>query len=483
MGVVGSMARRTAIDWAFRGILICLVTFQLFVPPVLSVADNNDFQKVTGRWCLGHSTQPVLFDYTDMRWTFSPKSCVPWTFRSSAELALVLAMGLNRVFTSPVVFDLRWMGVVYAIFFFAGFVWLQRSLRAVSFPTSVAAQAGFVVVACNAVYIPSLSTFSFDTVALVVLVPTLVGIALLLLGAEVPTRTALLTAAAVVMLALSKNQHSLLALVSIPAFWLRRGRKRFPPVWTRACATVAVIVGAGIAISSVPAGFRGQATFSALFYRILPSVPDPAAYLAETRIPPSYIAFVGKHAFSPDVAITDFNEQLRFARWFGPSDLAAFFLRHPKIAWRMLMIHLDEGSFDRVRMKTGDLAHRLGNYERSTGKPPQTLSHFFCFWPDIKQCVIAGRPLLYLLYILGVVTAAWMLAPDVSGMRLLLGIVTAMLSVSMAVVMVDGVDSGRHLMIFNFLLDLVAVSVAAFAVDRRWGEKRHGRLRKSDVAS
>jgi hypothetical protein len=53
----------------------------------------------------------------------------------------------------------------------------------------------------------------------------------------------------------------------------------------------------------------------------------------------------------------------------------------------------------------------------------------------------------------------------------------------MAVVMVDGVDSGRHLMIFNFLLDLVAASVAAFAVDRRWGEKHHGGPSKSDAAS
>ena len=133
-------------------------------------------------------------------------------------------------------------------------------------------------------------------------------------------------------------------------------------------------------------------------------------------------------------------------------------------------------------MKTGDLAHRLGNYERSTGKPPQTLSHFFCFWPTIKYYLLAGRPLLYLLYILGVVTAAWMLRPNVSGMRPLLAIVTTMLAVSMAVVMVDGVESGRHLMVFNFLLDLLAAAVAAFAVDRWWGEKPPLTARKVPAA-
>ncbi len=248
MAVVAHMAGRNAIDWAFRGILVGLVTFQLFVPPVLSVADDNDFQKLTGRWCLGHYPQPVLFDYTDMRWRFSPKACVEWPFRSSSEVALLLAMGFNRVFTSPMVFDLRWMGVVYATFFLAGFIWLQRSLRAVSFPVSVAAQAGFVLVACNAVYVPNFSTFYFDAATLVALVPALVGIALLLLRNEVRASTVLLTAAALTMLALSKSQHSLMALVCLPAFWLRRGRRCFPPVWTRACATAVVVAGAGIAI-------------------------------------------------------------------------------------------------------------------------------------------------------------------------------------------------------------------------------------------
>lgn len=262
-------------------------------------------------------------------------------------------MGLNRVFTSPVVFDLRWIGVIYPAFFLAGFVWLQNALREVSLPGSVVAQVGFALVACNAVYIPNLSTFSFDSATLVALLPTLVGVALLLLRTEVPAAALPLTAVAMTMLALSKGQHSFMALLCLPAFWLRRGRKRFPPIWASACATVAVIAGAWIVIGSVPAGYAGQATFSALFYRILPGVSNPAAYLSETHVPPSYIAYVGKHAFSPGVPMSDPDEQRRFTGWFGPSDLATFFLRHPAIAWRMLMVYLDEGSLDRVRMKQG----------------------------------------------------------------------------------------------------------------------------------
>jgi hypothetical protein len=216
----------------------------------------------------------------------------------------------------------------------------------------------------------------------------------------------------------------------------------------------------------VPEYYGGQATFNTLFYRILPSVPNPAAYLAETRIPPSYIALVGKHVFLPDTPLSSPEGQAQFRRWFGPSDLGEFFLRHPHLAWRMLMIDLDEASLDRVRMKTGTLEHRLGNYERDTGNAPQSLSHFFCFWPGVKHAVIAHHPRVYLAYILGVMIAPWLLAPRMPGMRALLASVTAALAISLLIVMMDGLDSGRHLMVFNYVLDLLAAAAVTFVVYR-----------------
>jgi hypothetical protein len=474
---------RVVADWIFRALLAFLVIFQLFVPPPLSVADNNDFQKLAGRFCLGQYPQTVLFDYTNMHWRFSPKACLAWPFRSSADLAFETATGLNRIFTSPVDFDLRWMGLVYSTLFFVGFVWLQRSLRKVPFATSVAAQAGFLLAVCNAVYIPYFNTFSFDAMTIAAAVPALVGVGLILLGSRVKATTLWLTAASLAIVAASKGQHAFMALVCDAALWLPRGRKVFPPVWARALATALIISGAAVSMATVPRYYGGQATFNTLFYRILPSVPDPAHYLAETRIPPSYIALIGKHSFVPGTPLSTDEGQARFAQWFGPSDLAAFFLRHPNLAWRMLIIHLDEASLDRVRMKTGTLEHRLGNYEMATGKPPQSLSHFFCFWPAVKHSIIARRPRLYLVYILGLVAAAWLLAPRAQGMRALLATVTAMLAVSMLVVMVDGLDSGRHLMIFNFLLDLVAAGVATFAVHRLLSSSRRVPGSPGSVAS
>jgi hypothetical protein len=70
-------------------------------------------------------------------------------------------------------------------------------------------------------------------------------------------------------------------------------------------------------------------------------------------------------------------------------------------------------------MKTGSVRHRLGNYERSTGKEPQAISQFFCIWPKLKYGVIAGRPIIYLLYILAVIGTLWTLAPRFKRVRVL----------------------------------------------------------------
>jgi len=55
-------SRRWAIyEWALLAVCAGLVSWQLFVPPSLGVADNNDFAKLIGRVCLGG--EHPLFEY------------------------------------------------------------------------------------------------------------------------------------------------------------------------------------------------------------------------------------------------------------------------------------------------------------------------------------------------------------------------------------------------------------------------------------
>jgi hypothetical protein len=129
-----------------------------------------------------------------------------------------------------------------------------------------------------------------------------------------------------------------------------------------------------------------------------------------------------------------------------------------------------------VRMITGALEHRLGNYEQATGRKPQGLSYFFCVWPPLKHAIIANRPRVYLIYILAVIAAAWCLAPRVERMHVLLGFMTGCLAIAWAVPMLGGVDAGRHLTIFNFILDLVVCADVGFAVHLLLRIRQRGKL-------
>ncbi len=465
--------RRTLLESLIFAAALISIVLQLFFSPFLSVADEGDFQKLAGRFCLGPDPRigREYFDYANLHWVQSKENCTDWPYRSSAELVIGTALGLNRMF-GPVPqngvrpFDLRWVGLVYSILFLALFAWIQRLLRRVRPAAALTIQIAFVIAVCNAVYIPLFSTFFFDTVAIVALIGVLAGISAMLLGDRVSWATFLITGVALLFLAASKSQHALLAVLALPALWIRARRAVFPPAWARALGSAAVLACVLFEMQTIPPEYVGQTTFNALFFRVLPQARDPQAILAETSIPATYGKAVGSYSYQPGSLNYSGPSQAAFARMFGPADLARLYLRHPALAWQKLLIDLDEASRDRVRMKTGTVEHRLGNYERNTGKPPQTLSQFFCAWPALKRALFAGRPRLYLIYILAVIAAAWWLRPRMAGSAWLLGIVTATLGLSFAIGSLDGVESGRHLQLFNFQLDLAVCAIAGRAAAR-----------------
>jgi hypothetical protein len=278
------------------------------------------------------------------------------------------------------------------------------------------------------------------------------------------------------LIAGSKSQHSVIALASIPALWLPLGRENFAPVWSRILGTALVAAGLVLSIGTVPRSYAADAVFSALFYRVLPASSEPGRLLAATQIPASWAAYSGEHAFDANGPLADPRARTHFIDWFGPFDLVRLYFRHPLAAWHVARVNLDESSLDRVRMKTGAIEHRLGNYEASAGKRPQTLSQFFCIWQSLKTAIIGGRPVVYLIYIFVVVGASWILAPRVARMRILLSILTATIVLSFAVAMLDGVDAGKHLMIFGYLVDLMVCADVTFAAWRLFGHDRFGHL-------
>ena len=466
--------RQGKVDLAFRALVLFLLVLQLFVPPALSVANDHDFEKILGRLCLGPvpTNGTPYFDYTVLRFTYDPDSCIDWPMRTTNEAVFHAALRLDRLFYSKTDFDLRFMGIVYGAIFLAGFVTLQQALRYLPLRLSITAQAAWIAVTCNAVYVPLFNTMYFDALSIATLTGALASIGIVALRRQVSVNSILTASLWLGALAGSKGQHAPVALLCIPALWVARtaGTGGKPGILAaRFFGSGMILAGAWLSIGTMPHFYQGEATFNALFYRILPAAPDPAAYLAETRIPTSWVRYSGEVAFAEDVPLRDPYYEERFGDWFGPVDLMRLYLRHPSAAWLIARENLDEASMDRVRIRMSGVPHRLGNYEESLGKPPQAVSHFFTFWALAKNAIFGDRPLVYAAYILMVIGLAWTLAPPDLPMRLLLAVVTLSLAGEFAICMLDGADGGRHFTLFSYLLDLlvccdVVLAMRKFAI-------------------
>ena len=448
--------------------MLALLVFQLFVPPALSVANDHDFEKIMGHLCLGPelTNETPYFDYTVYRYVYDADYCIDWPMRTTNEATFRAGLWLDHLFYSKTDFDIRFMGIVYGLIFFAGFLSLQHALRYVPLKLSIAAQATWIAIVCNAVYVPWLNTLYYDTLSIATLTGALAWLGIVALRKQLTASSILMASTWVAVFAGSKSQHAPMAILCIPVLWLAWGNR--PPGITtaRVIGTLLIVAGAGLSLGTTPRFYQGEATFNALFYRILPTVKDPAAYLAETKIPTTWAQFTGETAFAEDVPLRDFDYEVRFGEWFGPVDLVRLYFRHPSAAWLIARGNLDEASMDRVRIRQGGVAQRLGNYPETLGKPPQTISHFLTVWASIKDAIFGARPLLYAEFIIAVIAMAWILAPPGRPMQLLLAIVTLSLAGEFVISMMDGADGGRHLLLFTYLLDLLVCADAVFAIRR-----------------
>lgn len=453
-------------EWALLLLCAALVAVQLFVPPSLGVADNNDFPKLMGRYCLGDPGAHPLFDYVSLTYRRAPSSCWDSGLLTSAVLPVDVGLLLARPFLPPGRFDLRWLGAVYALMFLAAFYAFQVLIRPLRPVPRLLLPLVALFLFAGAAYVPWFNSFYFDTASYVGLLLCAVAVCWLVFSPAVSAWEYLLTAALVLFFAMSKSQHAPLALWILPCFWLSFRRTRFPARWLRWLVTVVIAAGVVIMLVRVPREYSTINSYNALFYQALPRSAHPANDLRDLGLDRSLLQYVGKHAFLPDSPVQTPAQIDAFAAMLSPSKLALYFLSHPKTAVKALGYALREGSLQRVRMEIGSRQYRLGNYERSSGHPPESQSHFLTQWSDWKAAVFGNRPVRYAAYTIVLFAALWLLAlrrPNPARPRivLLMAVLTAMTGTALLIVLFDGVDTGRHLFLFNALLDVAVCAGVA----------------------
>ncbi len=319
-------------EWITVAVFCGLVGAQIFLPPVVSLANNGDFGKMIGRFGLGPVSDGPDSEivYAPTEYAFHPARYLLFPNLSS-ELLLVIPAVLIGWATGPTLFDLRIMGAVHAVVLLAGFVLLVRLTRKLPAGRRALLLLLMVVVLSDVHYVSHLNSFYMDTAAWLGLVLTL-ATGLRLMMEQVTRRSVVLFSASACFLVASKPPHALLALLLFPlalsAVW--RGRRDEAGV----LAAFSNLATGAFTLALAPPAERAANLYSATFIRVPQAAADPATALREMGLGPEFDAHLGHYGYEKGAPGPEWFA--RFAQQHSYGRLALWYLRHPLSTLKVL---------------------------------------------------------------------------------------------------------------------------------------------------
>lgn len=446
------------VDWILLLTIGALVAHQLFVPPIVGVADQGDYTRVMHPLGLGHvgvSYEDTVFLWVQPRYRVVPSDTS--LLLPSTELLLAgLARGIDALFTGDEVFDLRLLGAVHLACYLCAIGLVLRGARTLPGPARAVVWLGLLLATPDVAYVACLNSFYSEPAALIFLL-AVIGIALPLVRAEAPTRWgtwAYFVCAA--MFAVTKVQNYALALplISLPVVMLAAR------AWRRTSTTVLLLAALLLVLvlslfARLPDVQGRPARWNAVFYGLLINSPSPSEDLAELGLDPELARWTGVPAIEVDGQWVE-APVMEVGGRYGFREIGLFYLRHP-------------GRLVGVATLCAQYAFSwrnplLGNYTRESGRPGSAHAPSYTGWSD-AQALLFPKRLWFLAAFFGLFIggAAWELRKglDTPGGR------TALVALTMAVmaimafailVLAGGIeDPVTDLFMFQVLFDVCFV--------------------------
>jgi len=104
------------LDYFLLALIAAAIAYQLFLPPVIGMANNGDFARLAQRFNLvttSHNYEDQYFRYFELKWRFNPSDHWVSGFLSSESALIALSLPLNRLWSRDGLFDLRSLGFIH----------------------------------------------------------------------------------------------------------------------------------------------------------------------------------------------------------------------------------------------------------------------------------------------------------------------------------------------------------------------------------
>jgi hypothetical protein len=443
-----------------------LLAWQLFLPGFVGIADTGDFGRVAGWLCLAPSGVPTTFTFFQPDYVWSARNFWRSPYKSSEVVLGWLAIQLAGATHEGARFDIRWLAALHVTLCLAGFAALLVPLR--KHPKRVQAVVAAVplLLLTDVCYTALLNSFYMDAVAFCSLL-LMVGAAVWIAAtAEPRTGQFVLFFIAALLFVTSKTQHAVWSF--FPALFLAAScpRTRLRVVRVVALGMATLVFASGVYMErKADRGYKGQALFNVLFYRIGLEGPAAMPDLLKLGVRPDEARYLGVHSYAPGSPMGSPTFAEQFYERTGFAKLLGWYLHHPAKTFHMVS--------DRLLWESEIMrASNLGNYRIEAGHAPSARTQRFALWSDMRSALFHRAPwylpLWYCLFIAGCVAAILRGRSPVSTRMAWLALGIALLGAGefLAANLADCLDMARHLFLFHACTDLTVCFAVAWGVER-----------------
>lgn len=436
------MTRSRGWELAITGLIVLTVAYVLFVPPIVGVADQGDYYRLTARVGLrppdGISRDAQYNGWIVTRWIIGSPTSIP--VFSTEEYPVRAAIALHNLATRARALDIRWIAGVH-LAWLAALGWaILHSARKLPAPAWFVMVAGLVLVSTDNEYISYFNSFYGESAALLGVFAFVAAGVAAVTAEDLSWFHLCAIAGAAAFLAGSKAQNAVLgALAAGWILWMFRARPH---------RYVAIGAGALLVGFSAFVLFRApnpeSNLYNAIYGGVLRNTPNPQEALTELGLKPETAAWIQKGYYwdvKPDSADL-------FPGKATPLRLFVFYLRHPAIDLRMA-----RGALTLSNDLTG-----LGAFPRESGAPRFARSQAFTGYDRLRARLAS----IWLVFPL--------LAANIGAVFLwrtrtgsLLSVLGAMAAVAFLIGTFYDAGPQKHLFTFNLLFDVLLFADLAIA--------------------
>ncbi len=384
-----------AIVWAAVASAALILTLQLFVQPVVGLADNRDYERVIGYAGFQHTTDVPAeryFSFLRTKYAVVAPGWFKGGYHSSETLLAFAARYAHLAFSRSALFDLRLLGGIHAALLLLALAGLVRACRDLAWPTQALVAALLVFVFTDVGYVAPLNSFYSQAASLVFLLLTAAIAAEAIRRGRLSGGLLLAYFGCALLFVGSKPQEKLAGPL-LALFGLRLAAVPLIGSWRRS----ATWLGIGLCAFSVwygrhtPYTLREATMYQGVFAELLAYSATPAADAAELGLDPDWVKYTGSNAYAPDSPLLDPSFRVRFLHQVGYRQIVRFYFRHPKQLF---------GRIERASRQAWSLRPSFGNFEKSPEHPTSTLATRFSLWSRMRGH-LGAHSLIWILVLLG----------------------------------------------------------------------------------